>query len=71
MPHQTAFEVACFVLVPGILLGQTIDHTHYFRQELLGLRSIGQLSEFKNRSTGGFLIITVSHPGNSVLTDSF
>lgn len=41
MTDQPAFEVACFVLVDDVLLGQAVNHRRHFRQlrfELLGVR---------------------------------
>ena len=68
---QATFEVGGLVLVPGIALGESIDHTNDFGQEFLSFGSVRHLPQLFDGRTGGFLVIAVGQALFGVLTDSF
>ena len=47
--HQAALEVACFVFVDTVLLGQLVYHADQFWKKLLRFRMIGQTTEVFDR----------------------
>ena len=57
--HQAAFEVRCFIWMPGIFLGEFVDHADDFGQELLGFCFIREGPEFCDRGTGRLLVEAV------------
>lgn len=71
MTHQTALEIAGFVLVDIVFLGQLVDHADQLRKELLSFCLICHVSEILDCRTRRFLVITVAQTANSQLTDAF
>lgn len=71
MFHQAALQVGGFVGMPGIFLGELVNHTDDFGQELFCFGPIGDAAELCNRRTSRLLVEAVGYPLFGSLADAF
>jgi hypothetical protein len=68
--RQTALQVRSLVAVNAAALGELVDHTNDFRQELTRFRTQFQAAQVFDRRAGRFFVVAVLQAALAVLTDT-
>ena len=69
VPNQATFEVACFVLVDDVFLGQTVNHGRHLGQLLLQLFDVRGSTVLAEGIPHGLVVVTVAEALGLVGTD--
>ena len=67
---QAALQVGSFVVMPGVGLGQFVDHADHLGQKSFGFLLVRHFPQLLDRRTRRFLVVAIVNAFLGILTNS-